>query len=454
MIDCATPRSTPDDPPRPDDPPWAPGYRFLTEGIPPVACRFRATPEDFQVEELPEEEPEGEGSHLWLTIEKVGIPTEEAVRRLARALGRSARDCGFAGRKDARAVARQRVSIEHADLERARGLALPGVRVLRADRARGKLRLGALLGNRFRLVLRDVAPGDREALAAVLAEVERRGLPNTFGSQRFGRFGLAHELGALLVAGDPLAYLAALVSERHARPSSARAELEQALLGGTSGVRRSCARLAPRLEPELAALARQLARRPRDPAAALRAIPLATLRFHLSALQSRAFNRVLAARLGHGAHATLEPGDRALEHATGRVREVADRATAEALGPALARLEVSPTGPLPGGDNLATIGRPAQWERAALAEEGFDLDACAALGPKLAPRGDRRALRVPLGELTLEEPADGTALLAFTLPAGSYATALMAEIQKAVPAPGGLGGPGGKDVPCAEPEAE
>ena len=34
---------------------------------------------------------------------------------------------------------------------------------------------------------------------------------------------------------------------------------------------------------------------------------------------------------------------------------------------------------------------------------------------------------------------------------GGDATALMAEIQKAVPAPGGVSG---KDVPCAEPEAE
>ena len=438
MIDCA-------------DPPWAPGYRFLTEGIAPIGCRFRGAPEDFLVEELPERAPEGEGSHVWLSIEKVGIPTEEAVRRLARELGRAPADCGFAGRKDARAVARQRVSIEHADLERARGLALPGVRVLAAERARGKLRLGALAGNRFRLVLRGLAPADRPRLAAVLAQIERRGLPNYFGSQRFGRLGLAHELGALLVAGDRLAYLAALVSERHARPSSAREELEHALLRGSSGERRACARLAPRLEPELAALARQIARRPRDPSAALRAIPLATLRFHLSALQSRAFNRVLALRLAHGAHDTLEPGDLALEHPTGRVREVPDAAGAEQLGPALARLEVSPTGPLPGGRSLATRGRPAEWERAALAAEGFDLEACAALGPRLAPRGDRRALRVPVGELGLEPRADGSCVLAFTLTPGSFATALMAEIQKAVPAPLVQAG---KDVPAPDPETE
>ena len=48
---------------------------------------LRATPETFVVEEIPAYLPAGEGEHTYLWIEKRGLTTPEAVRRLARALG-------------------------------------------------------------------------------------------------------------------------------------------------------------------------------------------------------------------------------------------------------------------------------------------------------------------------------------------------------------------------------
>jgi tRNA pseudouridine13 synthase len=62
------------------------------------------------------------------------------------------------------------------------------VKVLAATRHSRKLKRGALRGNRFVLVLREVQ-GDRAAAEVVLTQVGARGVPNYFGEQRFGREG-------------------------------------------------------------------------------------------------------------------------------------------------------------------------------------------------------------------------------------------------------------------------
>ena len=67
---------------RPDVPPeLTRGY--VTADLAPVPGEARVEPEDFVVDEVPLYEPSGEGEHLYLKIEKRGIPTHEAVRRLS-----------------------------------------------------------------------------------------------------------------------------------------------------------------------------------------------------------------------------------------------------------------------------------------------------------------------------------------------------------------------------------
>jgi len=91
-------------------PTWAPGFVHLTANEDPIPFGFREELEDFVVEEVPRRAPEGEGEHCWILVEKRGVSTSEAIRRLARRLVKDPRDLGFAGRKDARAVARQWIS--------------------------------------------------------------------------------------------------------------------------------------------------------------------------------------------------------------------------------------------------------------------------------------------------------------------------------------------------------
>ena len=159
-------------------------------GDPPVSARWRATPEDFQVTEIPLLEPAGAGEHVWLLIRKRKENTDQVARQLARCAGVRARDVSYAGLKDRNAVTVQWFSVHLPGRQEPDWGALETDRVtlLRHARHNRKLRRGALRGNAFHIVLRDV-DGDTGELQRRLETIARCGVPNYFGEQRFGRAG-------------------------------------------------------------------------------------------------------------------------------------------------------------------------------------------------------------------------------------------------------------------------
>src|SRR5690606_4777831 len=131
--------------------------------------------------------PAGQGEHLLLTVEKCGLTTVHAARRLAQWAGIADVGIGYAGLKDRHAVTRQRFTV-HLPKRVAPDLASlqdDSLRVLEQAWHHRKLPRGALRGNRFELVLRKVQ-GEREAIDQRLEAIARGGLPNFFGEQRFG----------------------------------------------------------------------------------------------------------------------------------------------------------------------------------------------------------------------------------------------------------------------------
>ncbi len=149
--------------------------------------RIREQPEDFLVEEIPLYPALGDGPHTHLWVKKRLRTTDDVAREIARAAGVAPREVGYAGRKDRRAVARQWFSVPEIDPTAALGLELDGAEVLEAIRHPQKLRLGELRGNRFHLRLRGVGSAAANTARERLAKLQRRGLPNRFGRQRFGR---------------------------------------------------------------------------------------------------------------------------------------------------------------------------------------------------------------------------------------------------------------------------
>ncbi|MNZ37558.1 tRNA pseudouridine synthase D [compost metagenome] len=151
---------------------------------------LKATAEDFQVDEVLDIPLSGNGEHLWLWVEKRDLNTEEAARRLARAAGVPLRNISYAGLKDRQALTRQWFSLHlpgkaDPDLSAAENETLS---ILKQTRHSRKLQRGAHSANGFTLRLTALS-ADHAALNARLEQLRSQGVPNYFGTQRFGHAG-------------------------------------------------------------------------------------------------------------------------------------------------------------------------------------------------------------------------------------------------------------------------
>ncbi|MDB4968665.1 MAG: tRNA pseudouridine synthase TruD [Myxococcales bacterium] len=345
--------------------------RVLTRDLPGTGGLHKASPEDFIVDELPAYSPAGEGPHTFVRIEKRALTTAEAVARLCRALAISPKDAGVAGQKDRQALTRQWVSLPEVDPERALAAVVDGVKVLEAARHGNKLRTGHLAGNRFTLTLRGVGADAVARAQAVLDRLAAVGLPNYFGTQRFGARGDNAARGKLLLA-----------------PPTGAADAK---------------------------------RRPR--------LPGAEIRMLVSAYQSELFNRYLDARIDDDLLGTVVAGDVLKKTDTGGLFTADEVAVADAQARLTARALVV-TGPMFGHKMMSPPpGSPSRArEDSLLAAEGIDAATFAVMG-KLA-EGTRRPLLVPVAAPAVRPAGDDAIVLEFALPSGSYATVLLAEVVK------------------------
>jgi tRNA pseudouridine13 synthase len=155
-------------------------------GAPLCRALFRRCPEDFQVDEILDLEPSGEGEHLLLHIRKRDQNTQWVVGLLAELAGIKRSDIGFCGLKDRFAVTTQWFSLHLPGREISpEQLQHQDFSILASHRHNKKLRRGMHQGNRFSIVLDqfNVAP---ELLAERLQLIEQRAVPNYFAEQRFG----------------------------------------------------------------------------------------------------------------------------------------------------------------------------------------------------------------------------------------------------------------------------
>jgi len=159
-----------------------------TETASALTGNIRTLNEDFQVDEIPDFEPSGEGEHVCLKVRKSGQNTQWTGKQLADIAGIARRDVSYAGLKDRHAVTTQWFSVWLPGKESPDWSAhLPeSIEILHEVRHNRKVRIGTLQGNRFKIVIRECA-GDKAALDNTLEIIGRHGVPNYFGSQRFGR---------------------------------------------------------------------------------------------------------------------------------------------------------------------------------------------------------------------------------------------------------------------------
>ncbi len=399
--------------------------RYCTDD-PGIGGVIKARPEDFVVDELPLYEPCGQGEHLYLRIEKRGVAHSELVGRLRRTFGVPEVAIGFAGMKDKVAVTRQTVSIhllkDPPDLD----LGHDRIRILWASRHTNKLRTGHLAGNRFSIRIRDVDPILVPGVRRQMERLQRCGVPNYFGEQRFGYRTNNHLLGAFVLMGDHAGLLRELLGsggspfpeyQRERRELFERGGYEEAAALWT---------LADRAELTVVNALRG-GRSERD---AVRSVGRTSLSFWVSALQSAVYNRVLDQRIEAGMLASLVEGDLAWKHDARAVFLVtAEEMARPELAARVGAMELSPTGPIWGPQMPEPGPAVAEVERRALELTDIPPEAF----QRMDSRGLRRPMRVPVRDLEVESGVDehgGYVGLSFELRRGAYATVLLREIMK------------------------
>lgn len=420
---------------------------FLTADVPAMPGAIKRRYEDFLVEEIPAYQPCGSGDHIYFTIEKRGLATMRAIHDIGRALGVQSRDIGLAGLKDARAITVQTLSIEHIDPKKVASLDIPRIRVLSVSRHGNKLRIGHLRGNRFRIKMRDCDPGRFGDLESVLETLRKRGVPNYFGSQRFGSRGDTGTIGRAVLQRDAGLVMDLMLGKAGPHDTG---EVLRARQLYDSGEYEAAAKAWPYGFRDNARACRAMARSGGKHKRAFHAIDQRLRKFFVSAYQSELFNRCLAQRLDQ-LDRVME-GDLAFKHENGSVFLVMD-AAAEA--PRAASFEISPTGPIFGARMTCAQGEPGRVEKAILdAEQIAPDDFRAVKGMKI--HGSRRPLRFAMEDLRIDRGSDDQGAyveLAFALDAGCYATTILREICKN-DLQEGLNTEGGVDRDAATAEIE
>jgi len=324
------------------------------------------------------------------------------------------------------------MNLDEAELKR---ITLPGLKIKVLGRTNRSVSLGDLLGNRFRITIRDLAcPEPGATLARITEEiVQQKGVPNYFGVQRFGDTRpVTHKVGEALARGKieeaVYIYLALPFSGEPERTREAREKLWV-----SRDIPSALKDFPEYLHHELAML-NYLREHPGDYAHSFDVLSVNLKRLFVHAYQSYLFNKILSHRL----IAKLEL-DRAVEgdvvcFAKDGLPDM-DRQQAvtmeniEAVRRLAERGRAFVTLPLIGFETKLAEGIQGEIERAVLndeevSQENFRVEE----NPELGSRGTRRAaLCMVKPQIRVE---GNIAELEFVLPKGSYATVVLREYMK------------------------
>jgi tRNA pseudouridine13 synthase len=395
-------------------------YAFADQKAFPMT--IKSSYEDFFVEELLLYEASGQGDHLFFEIEKKGMSTMEAIQRIAKVLQIPRKTVGFAGLKDAYAVTRQTLSVEHVPEEKLKEINEDSLKVLRVQRHQNKLKVGHLKGNHFILKLRDFDLETKDEFEKFVHQLCQKGVPNYFGVQRFGRHGDTWKIGKAILEADFKTACLLIAGGEHEGEFGVSKQARNLFNEGKFKESADC---WPRGHQEAAQISRVLARSEGNYRKAMMKVNKKMLKFYLSAFQSHVFNAVLAERIY--SYDSFLKGDWAQKHHPGGLFFVED-VRAENLR--AAAFEISPTGPIYGRKMESAQSDALELENEVCRMLHFSPEIFMKKG-YLACQGERRSLRFKPENVCIAKGEDqsGSYLeFRFVLPAGCYATSFMREL--------------------------
>lgn len=384
--------------------------------------KIKQSPDDFQVQELTEVVPHGEGNHAFYKLEKTNWSTPDAITAIRRRWRLKLGDISFGGLKDRHARTVQYLSILRGPR---RGLRQGNLTLTYLGQIREPYTSTDIRANRFRVVLRDLKPTEISGIKRAIEEIRMTGVPNYFDDQRFGSVVKGGEFVArLLVLGrfEDALKLAMAAPCEHDR---ALQKHEKAVLRQYWGNWQTC--LAKLSSGPAAALVKYLLSHPNDFRGGVARLHPELRGLYLSAYQSYLWNKMLALWMQQHCRSNqlltvrLRLGEVPMHR---RLEEAQFRALAALVLPLpSARLKLAPDNPL------------APLVHEVLAREELELHQLRVRGIRTLffSKGERPALCLPrdLQSQTATDERHGgrqKVVLDFELQRGCYATLVVKRV--------------------------
>jgi tRNA pseudouridine13 synthase len=386
------------------------------------------------------------GRFLLAVLVKRNWDTFIALKNLAQELGIAQPCIQIAGIKDAKAITAQHITVDGVSVEDAARINMKDVEVRPVGYFHEPLCSFYLLGNSFRITVRNVNQPMEETRTQIEKVAQELilagGMPNFYGHQRFGTTrAITHLVGKALVQGDMQGAAMILLAKpsiyEHPTSMKARSELQD-----TQDFKKALQNFPARLRFERMMLA-YLVDNPGDFAGAFRRLPVKLRMMFVQAWQSFLFNRFLSARIQNGfSLSQVEIGDYVVNVERSGLPIIRSSKMVESTN----RVEVNNAVnsgkmrvalPIFGAKQKLSKGAMGEIEARILEEEKVEArEFIIPLMPEISGRGELRAIVCPIKNFcqkVLPETDNQQFLQAkldFTLLRGAYATILLREIMK------------------------
>ncbi len=152
----------------------------------PINFKFTQNRYDFIVHEIPLGAFSGKGNFLILKIKKIFTSTWELISTISKKLRIDEHLIGYAGLKDKNATTTQYISIPLKQSKDYKLINSKNIEVLETFIHDTKIKIGDLKENRFKITLKEIKSEDLPTIYQTLSHIQKHGLPNYFGYQRFG----------------------------------------------------------------------------------------------------------------------------------------------------------------------------------------------------------------------------------------------------------------------------
>lgn len=411
-------------------------FKHLSE-TPGIGGKIKQKPEDFIVIEVVPKRLISGGSCLIYKLKKKNWETMAAIKEIAKRIGIHYKEIGFAGTKDRHAFTVQYVSICDTTLkEKLDSLKIQDIKLEFVGYGK-PLKLGMLVGNKFRIVIREPNLPIEEAFERtkrIIAELKAKGgFPNYFGYQRFGeRRVVNHEIGKLLLKGQfeeaAIKFLGEYTGEMEG--DEARKNFLE-----TRDIERALEEFPKFLRYERAMLYRY--KEAGSWKKAFSVLPRPILRIFIHSYQSYLFNKALSRRIEED----LPLNEALMGDIVCQVKHgiplrsktfKVTRGTLKLVNEKIKKGEAMVTGPIFGFASRLADGKMGKIEREILEEEGISLEEfkMKSLNILAEPGGRRELLIKPLGFKYKTLPEEDAIIFKFFLPKGVYATSVLREIMK------------------------